>query len=241
MFSLSAKRLFYISFLYFWETSVLKQDYTCGRMFLRSGAGVLPTSGCHLREIAGYKFSLSYMLYICLNFDILNIKWDCQEYCMFLNHSPIVKKKKYPKIWFFPGREEENLDVTCFSWLNGVGRLVTWKKQMASSPLGKPKNVKNIRQTLRGAPKKVTNRMLLKPWWTGSITSSRHLMCLEIVFWSLLSKTNQDQALPSHFVGTIWPHLTQFRLGCFSVSYFILGPLVTVIILQMASRLLRKS
>ena len=138
-------------------------------MFLRSGAGVLPTSGCHLREIAGYKFSLSYMLLICLNFDIFNIKWDCQEYCMFLNHSPIVKKKKYPKIWFFPGREEENLDVTCFSWLNGVGSLVTWKKQMASSPLGNKKMSKILDRHYGVSPKKLLTECC---WSHGEQTQS---------------------------------------------------------------------
>ena len=54
---------------------------------------------------------------------------------------------------------------------------------------------------IQGVPKKDTNRMLLEPWCTGSITSGRHPMCLEIVFWSFLTKTKQDQAYPSHFEG----------------------------------------
>ena len=30
------------------------------------------------------------------------------------------------------------------------------------------------------------------------------------VFWSLLTKTKQDQVLPSHVHGKTWPHSTQF-------------------------------
>ena len=151
------------------------------------------------------------------------------------------QKEKISKDLIFSGQGRRELGCHLLFLTERRWEPGDLKETDGFKPTRKQKNVKNIRQTLRGVPKKVTNRMLLKPWWTGSVTSSRHLMCLEIVFWSLLSKTNQDQALPSHFVGTIWPHLTQFRLGCFSVSYFILGPLVTVIILQMASRLLRKS
>ena len=47
---------------------------------------------------------------------------------------------------------------------------------------------------LQGVPKKRTFRMLLDPEWTGSITP-----CVwKSIFWSFLTKTQQDQALPSH-------------------------------------------
>ena len=44
--------------------------------------------------------------------------------------------------------------------------------------------------TLQGIPKKCTNRMLLEPRCTGSITSGWHHLGLESVFfWSFLTKT----------------------------------------------------
>ena len=39
-------------------------------------------------------------------------------------------------------------------------------------------------------------------------------------FWSFLTKTKQDQALPSHVHGENWPHSTQFWLVFFSFSQF---------------------
>ena len=57
--------------------------------------------------------------------------------------------------------------------------------------------------------KKGTNRMLLEPRCTGSITSSWHPLCLEN-FWPFLTKTKQDQVFPSHVDGKIWPQSTQF-------------------------------
>ena len=38
------------------------------------------------------------------------------------------------------------------------------------------------------------------------------------IFWSFLTKTKQDQALPSHVHGKIWPQSAQFRLQLFSIS-----------------------
>ena len=38
--------------------------------------------------------------------------------------------------------------------------------------------------------------MLLELWCTGSITSGWHQLGLESVFWSFLTKTEQDQAPP---------------------------------------------
>ena len=35
---------------------------------------------------------------------------------------------------------------------------------------------------------------------------------LKSIFWSFLTKTMQDQALPSHVHGKIWPHSAQSRL-----------------------------
>ena len=63
--------------------------------------------------------------------------------------------------------------------------------------------------------------MLLEPQCTGPITSSRHPLCLEIVYFVL--KTTQDHLLWSQVYGKIRPHKTQFCSGFFSVSYFILG------------------
>ena len=40
------------------------------------------------------------------------------------------------------------------------------------------------------------------------------------VFWPLLTKTRQDQALIYHVQGKIWPHSTQFWLRCFFISQF---------------------
>ena len=48
--------------------------------------------------------------------------------------------------------------------------------------------------------------------WLSSIISSRHPLGLENVFCWFLTKTKQNQALPRHFDGKIWPHSTQFWL-----------------------------
>ena len=42
------------------------------------------------------------------------------------------------------------------------------------------------------------------------------LLCLEINFWSFLTKTKQDQALPSHVHGKIWLN--------FGYDFFLLVP-----------------
>ena len=63
--------------------------------------------------------------------------------------------------------------------------------------------------------------MQLEPWCTGSITSGWHHLGLESVFWSFLTKTRQDQELPSHVHGKIQPHSTQFWLGLCSISAFL--------------------
>ena len=57
-----------------------------------------------------------------------------------------------------------------------------------------------INYGMQGVPKKRTFRMLLEPHCTDSITSSRHLLCLEINF-SFLTKAKHDQAFPSHVHG----------------------------------------
>ena len=46
----------------------------------------------------------------------------------------------------------------------------------------------------------------------------------KMFFWSFLTKTKQDQALPSHFDGKFGPRAQ----GVFSVGYFILGHPVCV-------------
>ena len=64
--------------------------------------------------------------------------------------------------------------------------------------------------------------MLLEQRCTGTITSGWHQLGLESVFWSFLIKTKQDQALPSHIHGKIWPHSIQFWLWFCSSSAFLL-------------------
>ena len=62
--------------------------------------------------------------------------------------------------------------------------------------------------------------MLLEPRCTYSITSSRYPSQLDLdkgvtgnyFFGSFLTKTKQDQAIPSHVHGKIWPRRTQFWL-----------------------------
>ena len=54
----------------------------------------------------------------------------------------------------------------------------------------------------RVSQKKGTNRMLLEPRCTSSITSSWHPLGLENVFCSSLTKTKQDQALPIWHLGS---------------------------------------
>ena len=67
--------------------------------------------------------------------------------------------------------------------------------------------------TIAGCPKKVTNRMLLKPQRIRPITSSRHPLLPVNCFWSFLTETKHDQALLSHVHEKIWLHSTQFWLG----------------------------
>ena len=70
--------------------------------------------------------------------------------------------------------------------------------------------------------------MLLESRCTGSITCSRHLLGRQNVFCSFLTKTKQDQALPRHFDGEIWPHSTQFWLWFFLYWYvFLRHPVAT--------------
>ena len=57
-------------------------------------------------------------------------------------------------------------------------------------------------------PKKVTYRMLLRL----SYQYPAPLVSGNCCFWSFLTKTKQDQALPSHVHGKICPHSTQFWL-----------------------------
>ena len=60
-------------------------------------------------------------------------------------------------------------------------------------------------------PKKVTYSIMLESQCTtGSNTSSRHPLGLENVFLVVSTWTYQDQALPSHVDGKMWPHSTQF-------------------------------
>ena len=59
------------------------------------------------------------------------------------------------------------------------------------------------------------NRMLLKPWFIGSIISNR-TSCVKIFFGCfLLRLLKHDHALQSRFYGKILPHSTQFWLGYF--------------------------
>ena len=49
----------------------------------------------------------------------------------------------------------------------------------------------------------LVHRMLLEPWCAAIIAIGWHHLGLESVFWSFLTKTKQDQALPSHVHGKI--------------------------------------
>ena len=57
--------------------------------------------------------------------------------------------------------------------------------------------------------KRDTNRMLLEPECTNSVTSSQCPLCLKIVLCSFLTKTMQDQALKS----CRWHWVTRLGLG----------------------------
>ena len=50
----------------------------------------------------------------------------------------------------------------------------------------------------------------------------------KLIFWSFVTKTKQDQALPSNVDGRIWPHSAQFWLWFFSICTFFLGHPVCV-------------
>ena len=63
---------------------------------------------------------------------------------------------------------------------------------------------------IQGVPKKRTNRLLLEPRCTSSITSRRYPLVLEKFFCSFLTKTMQDQALLRHVNGKIRPQSDQF-------------------------------
>ena len=78
----------------------------------------------------------------------------------------------------------------------------------------------------RGCPKKRTFRMLLEPQCTGSITTSRHPLCLEIVFlvvsYYWLSRIKRSQAM---FRGKIGPTALNFGYDFVLLVHF-LGPVV---------------
>ena len=65
---------------------------------------------------------------------------------------------------------------------------------------------------------------LSESYWTHSAMAQTPVadtpLCLEINFWSFPTKTKQDQALPSHVHGKVWPHSAQFRLWFLSISTF---------------------
>ena len=98
---------------------------------------------------------------------------------------------------------------------------------------------------------KVTDRMLLVPLGTSLVPhptcswTSRYMSVEEPGHWGLAqspvagtlcvcklfvgnTETKQDQLLPSHVFGEIWPQSAKFWLGFFPVSYLILGNLVHI-------------
>ena len=65
------------------------------------------------------------------------------------------------------------------------------------------KTIKSYKIATLGCPKKCINWMLLEPWCAGPITSGWYHLGLESVFWSIFTKTKQEQAPPSHVYGKI--------------------------------------
>ena len=65
---------------------------------------------------------------------------------------------------------------------------------------------------IQGVPKNA----LSECYWTNSTlaqSSEADTPCVwKSIFWLFLTKTKQDQALPSHVYGKIWPHIAQFWL-----------------------------
>ena len=66
--------------------------------------------------------------------------------------------------------------------------------------------------------------MLLEPRCTGSITSSRHPLGLEMFFKLFLTKTKQDQAHPSHVQGKFGPTALNFFYNFFVMVTFLGHP-----------------
>ena len=79
---------------------------------------------------------------------------------------------------------------------------------------------------LQGVPKELTNMylyiiMLLLDHGAQAKSPVAGDPCVwKNVFGSFLTKTKQDQALPSHVNGKVLPHSTQFLLGFFSISQY---------------------
>ena len=65
---------------------------------------------------------------------------------------------------------------------------------------------------LQGVPKNT----LSEYYWTHSTLAQSQVadnpFVWKSIFWLFLTKTKQDQALPSHVHGKIWPHSAQSRL-----------------------------
>ena len=79
-----------------------------------------------------------------------------------------------------------------------------------------------------GCPKKRTFRILLEPQCSGSITSSRHPLCLE--FGSFLTKTKPGQAFPSHIHGKISPIALNFGYDFVLLVHFLGHPVYVMVV-----------
>ena len=72
--------------------------------------------------------------------------------------------------------------------LNGIGEYAAEQYNSGAFPIFLGGEHGILPGILRGCPKKVTFNMLLVPRCIRSFTSSRQTLCLEIVFWSFLTK-----------------------------------------------------
>ena len=81
-----------------------------------------------------------------------------------------------------------------------------------------------------GKTYRVSHKKLLAQCCWSSISSNRHPSLLailtrlgpEIIFWQFFTRTQRDQALPSHVHGKILPHSIHFWLGFLGYSSILL-------------------
>ena len=76
------------------------------------------------------------------------------------------------------------------------------------------------------------NNALSECYWTHSALAQSPVAdshCVQkSIFWSFLTKTKQDRALPSHVHGKIWPQSARFWLWFFLLVLFLGHPVVLI-------------